>query len=156
VNMKQLQKLEDTGNWMVRFSNDGITYNGFQWKPIGEWTIAPDWDETPECGGGLHGQGPGGWGYCQPGKRFELVETDKIRVIIDGDKVKTPRAKIIAIDWDAWEKVLLLCDKSFPGSVDLRGYGHPLPEGLTSIGGFVDLEGYGHPLPEGLKQGVLL
>ena len=39
------------------------------------------------------------------------------------------------------------------GSVDLRGYAHPLPASLTSIGGYVDLQGYAHPLPVWLIAG---
>jgi len=37
------------------------------------------------------------------------------------------------------------------GNLYLRGYQHPLPEGLTSVGGGLDLRGYKHPLPEGLR-----
>jgi hypothetical protein len=39
------------------------------------------------------------------------------------------------------------------GNLNLRGYDHPLPEGLTSVGGYLNLEGYKHPLPEGLRVG---
>jgi hypothetical protein len=38
------------------------------------------------------------------------------------------------------------------GSLNLRGYAHPLPAGLTSVGGSLDLEGYAHPLPAGLTS----
>ena len=34
------------------------------------------------------------------------------------------------------------------GSLRLRGYAHPLPAGLTSVGGYLDLRGYAHPLPD--------
>jgi len=35
---------------------DGAAWGGFQW-PLDEGAevIAPDWDPTPVCGGGLHG-----------------------------------------------------------------------------------------------------
>jgi hypothetical protein len=41
---------------------------------------------------------------------------------------------------------------SVGGYVYLRGYAHPLPAGLTSVGGYVYLEGYAHPLPAGLTS----
>ena len=47
--MKELQKNFDklgiknkikaaieTGNWMVRRSDNGVAYNGFEWEPIGK------------------------------------------------------------------------------------------------------------------------
>ena len=40
----------------------------------------------------------------------------------------------------------------FPGDLDLRGYTHPLPQGLTSVGGSLYLRGYTHPLPQGLRS----
>ena len=45
--------------------NDRKSYNNFQWPPIGETAIAPDWDGgKAECRGGLHflpwGEGNGG------------------------------------------------------------------------------------------------
>src|SRR3972149_9111364 len=84
-------------NWMVRSSDNGTADGGFKWQPIGEWTTAPDWDPTPECGNGLHGQGPGGWGYSQGGSRFELVQTKGKRISIDSNKIKVKSAKIIAV-----------------------------------------------------------
>ena len=138
-------------HWMVRFSNKGVSYDGFKWNPIGEWTIAPDWYPAPVCGGGLHGQGEGGWGYCQSGRRFELCEIENF-VIVDGDKVKCQKAKIIAIDKEAWGMLLELTNGNFLGSLDLRRYNHPLPEGFTHCGGYPYLGEYNHPLPKGFKQ----
>src|SRR3990172_10901001 len=112
-------------NWMVRFSDNGTAYGGFQWNPVGEWTTAPDWDPTPECGNGLHGQGPGGWGYCQSGGRFELVQTKGKRVSIEGNKVKVKMGKIIAVDNEAWKMVISMTTGKFGGSINLRGYAHP-------------------------------
>jgi hypothetical protein len=137
-------KLKD--NWIVRFSNDGIGYGGFVWNPVGEWTTAPDWNSKPECGGGLHGQGVGGWGYCSGGTRFELAQTRGKRVVIEGEKIKVKSAKIVLIDKEAFEFVVNLFDGHFPGSLDLREYKYPLPENLTSIGGYAYLRGYDHPL----------
>jgi hypothetical protein len=41
---------------------------------------------------------------------------------------------------------------SIGSSVDLEGYNHPLPAALASIGGYVDLRGYNHPLPAALAS----
>ena len=38
------------------------------------------------------------------------------------------------------------------GNLDVRGYAHPLPAGLTSVGGNLDVFGYAHPLPAGLTS----
>ena len=38
------------------------------------------------------------------------------------------------------------------GYLDVRGYGHPLPSGLTSVGGSLYVQDYGHPLPAGLTS----
>jgi hypothetical protein len=42
--------------------------------------------------------------------------------------------------------------KSYPGNLNLRGYNHPLPEGLNSCSGDLNLRGYNHPLPEGFNS----
>ena len=35
---------------------DGSAYGGFVWPlETGAIVVAPDWDSTPVCGGGLHG-----------------------------------------------------------------------------------------------------
>ena len=35
---------------------DGSAYGGFVWPiEVGAEVVAPDWDPTPDCGGGLHG-----------------------------------------------------------------------------------------------------
>ena len=142
--------------WMVRFSNNGrSSHNNFPWAPVGVWTEAPDWDPRPVCGGGLHGQGPGGWGHAQAGTQFEFCEIDPDAglVIVKDDKLKCRRARIVAIDAEAWRQVLAhLPDGAFPGSLDLRDYPHPLPAGLTRIGGGLHVEGYPHPLPAGLTS----
>ena len=143
-------------NWMVRFSNNGVAYDGFKWNPIGEWTEAPDWNPEPVCGGGLHGQGMGGWGYCQPGSRFEICEIEDY-VLVNSDKIKTKRAKILAVDKQAWELLLKRTRDGFKGSLNLGSYSHPLPAGLTHCGGDLYLGSYSHPLPAGftLRGGFL-
>ena len=37
-------------------SADGSSYGGFKWPlKVGARVTCPDWNERPECGGGLHG-----------------------------------------------------------------------------------------------------
>ena len=38
----------------------------------------------------------------------------------------------------------------YPGDLDLTGYAHPLPAGLTTTSNLVDLGDYAHPLPAGM------
>jgi len=141
-----LARLKRTGNWMVRFSDGGRSYGGYRWPEIGAWAEAPDWNPDAVCGGGFHGQGPGGYGYCQGGSRFELCETKGHRVIVDGNKVKVRHARILAVDGEAWTAIMALCDTEFPGSLYCERYAHPLPA-LQSVGGSLYCRGYGHPLP---------
>jgi len=82
-----IDQLLKSGNWMIRFDNDGVSYDGFQWGGRGEWTIAPDWDPEPKCGHGLHGQSPKGAGYCSKGARMVLCETDGPQIPIGIDKI---------------------------------------------------------------------
>ena len=54
--------------------------------------------------------------------------------------------------WEALGKNLKKITEEFGGSLDLRGYKHPLQEGFTHCGGSLDLIGYEHPLPEGFTH----
>ena len=127
---ERIKKLLESGNWMLRFDNEGVSYAGFRWNGIGEWTEAKDWKEKPECGNGLHGQSPKGAGYCQPGSRMLLCETKGNQVPIGGDKIKVQYAKILVVNDDIPVQFLI---------------------NLASVGGYLYLEGYNHPLPENLK-----
>ena len=139
-------------NWMIRTDNDGEGYGGFRWAPIGEWTECPIWSSATkaDCGsGGLFGQGPGGYGHAQSGTRFVFCETGPERVIIDGDKVKVRRARILYVGADAFDALIFVTGGIFPGWLDLSGC--TLPEGLAlpqTVGGWLDLSGC--TLPEGL------
>lgn len=132
--MKGLFASDET--WMLRMDNDGVSYAGFRWKPLGVWTVAPDWNAQPMCGYGLHGQGQSGHGYTIKGSRIALcaVKVAEI-VVVDGDKIKVPRARIVAVDDDA----LRFFGAEFVGSLYLECYAHPLPEGLTHVGDSLDL-----------------
>jgi len=86
------------GNWIIRADEDGVSYGDFRWRDVGEWTVAPDWDETPECGGGLHGQDQDHGGYIQ-GSRLVFCDTRGPHVAIDlGNKVKVPAARILLVN----------------------------------------------------------
>ncbi len=130
-----LERIKASGLWMLRLSNNGISSAteacGFQWAPVGKWTKAKDWDPTPNCGGGLHGQGPEGYGYAHKGTRYELCETGPERVVVDRNKVKVRMARIIAVDIDALNALAFLCpDGHWPGALNLSAWEHPLPEKL--------------------------
>lgn len=70
---------------------------------------------------------------------MEIVESDKLRIVVDGDKVKSPRCKILCINGEAMGVLVFLCDDNFPGRLYLRGCdlgGVTLP---TTVGGSLDL-----------------
>ena len=124
---EMVKQAVDTGMWMLRRSDNGEAYGGFQWQPIGEWTEAPDWNPEPECKGGLHGCGPQSSGYYTDGPDIDFCLIEGDVVDIDGKKLKAKRALIL-----------------------LR---NELPEGL-SVGGSLYLSGTGiTSLPEGLSVG---
>ncbi len=129
---KQYKELFNSGKWMVRTSDNGKSYNGFQWQPKGEWTVAPDWNTVPRCGNGLHGQNKDYHGYFQiSGVRLELCETSDNLVSIGDDKVKCQKAKIIAID----EEIPL----EFLEAIGLKFKGKPSLKALTSVGGYLSI-----------------
>jgi len=114
----EIKKLLKSGNWMFRFDKDGESYNGFKWKPIGQWTEAPDWHTRPACIGGLFGQSPKAAGYCKPGSRMVLCETKGEQIVVEGTKVKVQFAKIIAVNKDIPPVFL---EKLVGGSLYLSG-----------------------------------
>ncbi|MFX1537497.1 MAG: hypothetical protein ACFFDI_25090, partial [Promethearchaeota archaeon] len=97
-----VKKAIETGNWMIRTENKGgispsSDAKGFKWKPIGKWTIAPDWLPTQNCGHGLHGQAPEAGGYNAGGKYIVFCETRGNRVIIGDDKIKVEKARRLLV-----------------------------------------------------------
>jgi hypothetical protein len=164
------QKAVKKGNWMLRTSDDGISYGGFEWSPVGEWTEAQDWNSRPECGGGLHGQAAEAGGYSSGRSRLEFCETTGKRVIIDKDKIKVRRARILLIN----DEIALLSGLEVGGGLNLSGTGiTQLPDNLRvggdlylrgtgitqlpdnlSVGGWLDLSGTGiTQLPDNLRVG---
>jgi hypothetical protein len=83
------------GNWMIRRSDNGEAYGGFEWKPVGEWTVAPDWNPMAKCGGGLHGVGPKSLGWWSSGKDIDFCLTKGDIVQIDEEKIKVREAMVI-------------------------------------------------------------
>ena len=147
------QLLDEIGdNWIVRYDNDGKSYNAFQWASIGEWTKVPDWNPEPICGGGLHGQGPGGFGVSQPGTRFVFAETRGPRVVVDGDKIKVREARILYVNQDALDALVQKCNGVFPGSLDVRKGATLTAPGLKQVTGSLYVREGATLTAPGLKQ----
>ena len=87
----------DTHEWGLRSSNSGVAHGGFRWPRIGVWVKCPDWDDRAVCGGGFHYNAPGASGYGFDFSRLELIETRGPRIVIDGNKAKSPEARIVAV-----------------------------------------------------------
>ena len=85
----------DTHRWGVRGFNEGgrSQYNGFQFSPPGDWITAPDWNATPQCGGGFHCLAPHATGGGFFGSQIELVEIDGAEVVVDGNKLKVEKMR---------------------------------------------------------------
>ena len=98
ITQKHINKVVKKGNWIVRTDIDGKSYNNFQWGRVGEWTEAPDWNESPICEGGLFGQDKDYYGFCKKGTRFVFCETDGHHVSINNEKVKVRRARILLVN----------------------------------------------------------
>ena len=148
-----VRKAIKSGNWIIRSDNDGASIEkpDFRWSPVGQWTKAPDWDVFPACGNGLHGQGPGASGFGVAGTRTVFCMTDGQRIVIDGNKLKVPKAMILLVNDLSTAKGLTV-----GGELDLSYCTGltSLPEGL-SVGGWLDLRGCTGltSLPEGLSVG---
>ena len=89
-----------SGNWMIRTDENGSSYNGFKWEPLGYWTECPDWKPNNDCGNGLHGQSRKHGGFNTGNKRLVFCETYGRQYPIPkfkGDKVKVRYARILMI-----------------------------------------------------------
>jgi hypothetical protein len=172
ITKKHIAAVVKKGNWILRRSNNGKSYNGFVWQPIGEWTVAPDWDPRAECGGGLHGNGQKTDSencFWTTGSRLEFCEIGEKFVTIGGStgKIKCERARILLInslsaglqvggrlDLSGTGITKLPVDLHVGGSLDLRDTGiTKLPANLR-VGGYLDLSGTGiAKLPADLRVG---
>ena len=80
---------------------DRTTYNGFKYGQVGDMAVAPDWDPTPECGGGLHAW-PWGLGLGA-GTKFDIINDEWLvlaadpadTVNIENTKCKFRKGKIV-------------------------------------------------------------
>jgi hypothetical protein len=131
---RAIAKAIKSGNWMIRTEKEGgiSPSRNFQWEPIGHWTTAPDWNNKPSCGHGLHGQASEAGGQGVNAKIIVFCETSGERVIIDGNKIKVPKARRLTVG-------KLPIGLKFESSLDLRGCdlkGITLPQ---SVGGSLDL-----------------
>ncbi|MCP4569059.1 MAG: hypothetical protein GY841_15905 [FCB group bacterium] len=132
----EIAEVLKTGKWMLRRSNNGKSYGGFQWAGLGCWTEAPDWNPEPECGGGLHGCGPASSGFWTSGCSIDFCKIDGEVVEIDGTKLKCHRAMILLRD-------TLPDNLTVGGGLDLFGTGiTELPDNLT-VGDWLNLGGTG-------------
>jgi hypothetical protein len=83
------------------FANTFLTsHGGFQWRPLGEVTTAPDWVNNDCCGNGLHGcldgQGDAGLLNWSPDAPWGVVEIDDDTMIVDlNGKVKFPKGTLV-------------------------------------------------------------
>ena len=131
---EKINEVLETGMWMIRRSNNGAScHNGFQWAPIGEWTVAPDWNPVKECGGGLHGNGPLSKGHWANGRDIDFCAVENV-VDIDGEKIKCEKAMVLL-------RNELPYIKSFVGDFNVSGCdlsNIKLPE---SIGGSIYASG---------------
>ena len=78
---------------------DGASYNGFKWPlTVGAIVEAPDWDNKPECGNGLHGamhgEGNGGLFNWDADAVWMVVEVDSDWIVNLVGKVKFPSCVI--------------------------------------------------------------
>ncbi len=136
--IKEANQAVKSGNWMVRTDNNGVSANpyanGFKWRKKGLWNEAPDWNETPSCGGGLHGQSKDAGGFKTDGKRVVFCKTKGKKIIISDDKIKVQKAMILMIN-------KLPKNLRFNKSLDLsNSHIKELPEGLH-VGGSRYLRG---------------
>ena len=87
-------------DYILRTCRPDLTSNrgSFQWSEKGP-VEAPDWDPTPQYGGGLHGflngAGCGGFADWSPEAKWLVVRIKKGEYVDLGDKVKFPRGEVI-------------------------------------------------------------
>ncbi len=77
----------------------GLSHSGFRWPmEVGAVVVAPDWDPSPVCGGGLHGwlwgEGDGHLACTAETAVWHVLEVDASLIVELGGKVKFPRATV--------------------------------------------------------------
>ena len=81
---------------------------GFQWPGVGETVTAPDWTDSQECGGGLHGLlwGQGDWSLLATDETAKWVVFRPVGEMSHlGGKIKCESAEVLFIGarLDAWQ-----------------------------------------------------
>jgi hypothetical protein len=97
TNKEELERVVESGDWLIRFDNEGVSYGGFKWGQVGEWVKALDWTTDRVCGGGLHGQGQEASGFRGERDRLVFCETRGQRILLN-NKVKVEEARILLIN----------------------------------------------------------
>jgi hypothetical protein len=134
ITKEYVQSVVDSGHFFLRLSNNGRSYRGFQWNPIGEWTEAPDWNPVRECGNGLHGnkhtQKYCTWSNYQD---VDFCEYDPSDVADLWDNIKVKHARVLL------RNELPEGLKEWKGGMNLYGTNIKfLPDNLT-VGGDLSL-----------------
>jgi hypothetical protein len=165
--MNQAITAVKSGDYIIRADDNGKAYNGFEWRQKGRWTTAPDWDKTPTCGNGLHGQGPEAGGFMGDGNRLVFCKTKGQRVKVGSDKIKVKSAMILLINelppglkFESDLNISYTDIKKLPDNLSVGGYLDlegtqitSLPDNL-SVGGYLDLRGTQiTSLPDNLSVG---
>lgn len=131
--MNDVQRLKKSGNWMVRFSRNGIGYAEYMHAPIGQWAECPGWTNSAKCdGGGFFGQTMQYCGYRHDALDIEIAEHGGGIKVIRGNKVAVRRMCILARGQDAMDMLAELCGGEWRGSMNIK---NGIRCALTSIGG---------------------
>jgi hypothetical protein len=128
-----IDELKKSGRWMVRFSYNGVGYDGHKHAPIGEWAECPRWTTAATCrGGGFFGQSLDAHGHPHSASDIEIAEHDGTVKIVGGDKIAVRRMRILARGQQAMDMLVELCDGVWPGAITVK---KDITCALTSIGG---------------------
>jgi hypothetical protein len=150
-----MNPLKKSCKWLVRYSNNGIGYDGHKHAPIGEWAECPRWTENATCnGGGFFGQTLAHHGHHHSAPDIEIAEHDGALKVIEGNKVAVRRMRILARGQAAMDMLCDLCDGVWPGSLrvidgivcrltaiggNARIEADAQAPALTTIGGYADI-----------------
>jgi len=103
----------DPSKIFLRSSNNGISYNGFHRKRIGDWNKAEYWTGIPDCKecGGFFGIDKEfhGFGIVLHRPTIEMCEWRGKRISIDCNKVCVSEYRVVAINEDIPDYILKQC-----------------------------------------------
>jgi len=114
---------------------DMTSHGGFTWKKEGI-VAAPDWDEDPHCGNGLHGWLAGEGEYrawrALPGDLWMVLAVETKTIVDLGVKVKFPKARVLYVG--ARETAAALITAHCPGSAVIFGTATAGDSGTATAG----------------------